>query len=92
MNNQPVNAHEALLADPVFDCVVFSGGGAKGAYRAGAALAIERYRELEGVTFEICWIGATAGALNAAVFSNWKSIYEHVANIILLFKKAFFHM
>jgi predicted acylesterase/phospholipase RssA len=69
MNEQPVKVQEAQPAETVFDCVVFSGGGAKGAYGAGAALAIERYRELKGVTSKICWIGASAGALNAAVMA-----------------------
>ncbi len=57
------------MTDRVIDCVVFSGGGAKGAYGAGVALALERYRKIKKVNSEICWIGASAGALNAAVMA-----------------------
>jgi len=57
------------MTKPTFDCVVFSGGGAKGAYGAGAALALERYREIKQVQSKVCWIGASAGALNAAVMA-----------------------
>lgn len=50
---------------PVYDCLVLSGGGSKGAYGAGAAKAIEEYRKLKNLTNPICYIGASAGALNA---------------------------
>lgn len=56
---------------PTFDCVIFSGGGAKGAYGAGAAKALCQYRELRHVTTEICWLGASAGALNATVMAMY---------------------
>jgi predicted acylesterase/phospholipase RssA len=50
---------------PVYDCLVLSGGGSKGAYGAGAAKAIDAYRKLKNLSNPICYIGASAGALNA---------------------------
>ncbi len=51
------------------DCLVLSGGGAKGAYGAGAAKAIMAYRKSKGIERAICYIGTSAGALNAVVLS-----------------------
>jgi predicted patatin/cPLA2 family phospholipase len=56
-------------AVPVYDCLVLSGGGAKGAYGAGVAKAIAAYREKKALTNPICYIGASAGALNAYLLS-----------------------
>lgn len=59
------------MTDPVvFDCMVLSGGGAKGAYGAGAAKAIDVYRKAKKVTSEICYIGTSAGALNAFLLAG----------------------
>lgn len=54
-----------------YDCFVLSGGGAKGAYGAGAAKAIQSYRELKGLNNPVCYIGASAGALNAYMLSAY---------------------
>jgi predicted acylesterase/phospholipase RssA len=54
---------------PVFDCVILSGGGSKGAYGAGAAKALAVYRSLRAIDRPICYIGTSAGALNAAVLA-----------------------
>jgi predicted acylesterase/phospholipase RssA len=51
------------------DCLVLSGGGAKGAYGAGAAKAILAYRKSKGIDRPVCYIGTSAGALNAVVLS-----------------------
>lgn len=56
---------------PTFDCIVFSGGGAKGAYGAGAAKALWEYRALKSVNTSVCLIGASAGALNAAILAMY---------------------
>ena len=48
-----------------YDCLVLSGGGANGAYGAGAAKALEVYRQLKGIARPVCYIGTSAGALNA---------------------------
>lgn len=53
-----------------YDCLVFSGGGAKGAYGAGVAKAIELYRSLRGNTNPICYVGTSAGALNAYILAS----------------------
>lgn len=53
-----------------FDCLVFSGGGAKGAYGAGAAKALAAFYGLKNVDRSICYLGASAGALNAAVLAT----------------------
>ena len=37
-------------ANEVYHCLVISGGGAKGAYGAGAAKAIEAYRAKKKIT------------------------------------------
>lgn len=55
---------------PVYDCLVLSGGGAKGAYGAGAAKALYAYRHFKKVENPICFIGASAGGLNAAVLAT----------------------
>lgn len=55
---------------PIVDCVVLSGGGAKGAYGAGVAKAIAVYRDLKRVQSSVCYIGTSAGALNAAVLAG----------------------
>jgi predicted acylesterase/phospholipase RssA len=54
---------------PTFDCLVLSGGGAKGAYGAGVAKAIFAYRALKNIRGPFCYIGASAGALNAYVLA-----------------------
>lgn len=54
----------------IFDCLVLSGGGAKGAYGAGAAKALAAYRLLKRIDHTICYFGASAGALNAAVLAT----------------------
>lgn len=53
-----------------YDCLVLSGGGAKGAYGAGVAKAIETYRNHKGIDDPICYIGASAGALNAYMLAS----------------------
>src|SRR6478672_6993248 len=55
---------------PTFDCLVLSGGGAKGAYGAGVAKAISAYRELKNIRGPFCYVGASAGALNAYVLAT----------------------
>jgi len=55
---------------PTFDCLVLSGGGAKGAYGAGVAKALAAYRQLKEVRGSVCYIGASAGALNAYVLAT----------------------
>lgn len=56
----------------IFDCVVLSGGGAKGAFGGGAARAILAYRQLRGrEPGDVCFLGTSAGALNAAVLAAW---------------------
>lgn len=60
-----------------FDVLVLSGGGAKGAYGAGAAKAFYAYQELnaekEKTTLKpnLCFVGTSVGALNAAVLAAW---------------------
>jgi len=49
-----------------YDCLVLSGGGAKGAYGAGVAKALWEYRKLKKVDTKLCVVGTSAGALNAA--------------------------
>ena len=49
---------------------MFSGGGAKGAYGAGAAKAIMAYRKYKGLKHPFCCIGTSAGALNAVVLAT----------------------
>jgi patatin-like phospholipase len=58
-----------VSSDTVYDCIVLSGGGAKGAYGAGAAKALAAYRLLKHIENPICFFGASAGALNAAVLA-----------------------
>ncbi|MBM3529486.1 MAG: patatin-like phospholipase family protein [Alphaproteobacteria bacterium] len=53
-----------------YDCFVLSGGGAKGAYGAGVAKAIFAYRHLKNRNNPICFIGASAGALNAYLLAS----------------------
>src|SRR5436190_10422458 len=55
---------------PTFDCLVLSGGGAKGAYGAGVAKAISAYRVLKNIRGPFCYVGASAGALNAYVLAT----------------------
>jgi predicted acylesterase/phospholipase RssA len=63
-----------LMADareiPRYDCLVLSGGGARGAYGAGVAKALDVYRRWKGLNNQICYIGASAGALNAYILSS----------------------
>jgi hypothetical protein len=70
----------------VVDCLVLSGGGAKGAYGAGVAKAIAVYRGLKKIQSSVCYIGTSAGALNAAVLAAadadaligfWTSVTPH---------------
>jgi predicted acylesterase/phospholipase RssA len=53
-----------------YDCLVLSGGGAKGAYGAGVAKALWEYRKLKNVDTKLCLVGTSAGALNAAVLAT----------------------
>ena len=53
----------------VVDCLVLSGGGAKGAYGAGVAKALDAYRGLTKQDSSVCYVGTSAGALNAAVLA-----------------------
>jgi predicted acylesterase/phospholipase RssA len=62
-------AADAETKPPIYDCVVLSGGGAKGAYGAGVAKAITAYREKKKRTNPLCYVGASAGALNAYLLS-----------------------
>lgn len=55
--------------DATHDVIVFSGGGFKGAYGAGAAKAIMEYRAFKEIGRELCYVGNSAGALNAAVLA-----------------------
>lgn len=52
-----------------YDCLVLSGGGAKGAYGAGAAKAVDAYRRHRGIGSPLCYIGTSAGALNAYILA-----------------------
>ena len=61
MSDQPI---------PTYDCLVLSGGGAKGAYGAGVAKALFAYREKKNVDTRLCYIGASAGALNASILAT----------------------
>jgi NTE family protein len=72
---------------PTYDALVLSGGGAKGAYGAGAAKALWMYRRLKKVDRPLCFFGASAGALNAAVLATdgadglvrlWRSMTNHL--------------
>ncbi len=55
---------------PLYDAIVLSGGGAKGAYGAGAAKALWEFRRLKEIDRPLCFFGASAGALNAAVLAT----------------------
>jgi len=55
---------------PVFDCIVFSGGGAKAAFGAGAAKALTEYRRIKRIDTSLCLLGASAGALTAATLAT----------------------
>jgi predicted acylesterase/phospholipase RssA len=55
---------------PKYDCLVLSGGGAKGAYGSGVAKALWEFRSLTNVTTRLCVVGTSAGALNAAVLAT----------------------
>lgn len=61
----------APTAPEEYDCFVLSGGGSKGAYGAGVAKAIEVYRKQKGLTNPVCYIGASAGALNAFMLASY---------------------
>jgi predicted acylesterase/phospholipase RssA len=58
------------LASEVYHCLVISGGGAKGAYGAGAAKAIEAYRAKKKIVNPLIYVGASAGALNAYLLAS----------------------
>jgi predicted acylesterase/phospholipase RssA len=60
---------EAETKPPLYDCLVLSGGGAKGAYGAGVAKAITAYQEKKKRINSFCYVGASAGALNAYLLS-----------------------
>jgi len=66
-SRKPVS-HSAPL--PTFDCLVLSGGGAKGAYGAGVAKAFMAYRQVKDIRGPVCYVGASAGALNAYVLAT----------------------
>jgi predicted acylesterase/phospholipase RssA len=55
---------------PTYDCFVLSGGGAKGAYGAGVAQAVMAYRGRKGLNNPICYVGTSAGALNAYLLAT----------------------
>ena len=67
---KPSAERSAPAGLPTFDCLVLSGGGAKGAYGAGVAKALAVYRQLKEVCGPVCYIGASAGALNAYVLAT----------------------
>jgi hypothetical protein len=68
---EPASAHNGNASQlPTFDCFVLSGGGAKGAYGAGVAKAISAYRMLKNIQGPFCYVGASAGALNAYVLAT----------------------
>ncbi len=52
-----------------FDCVVLSGGGAKGAYSAGVSKALSAYKKQKGIDSQQCFIGTSSGALNACIIA-----------------------
>jgi predicted patatin/cPLA2 family phospholipase len=56
---------------PVFDCLVLSGGGAKGSYGAGAAYALYAYYDFKKIVRSLCFVGTSAGALNAGVLASY---------------------
>src|SRR4051812_47262607 len=60
----------AMNSSGVVDCLVLSGGGAKGAYGAGVAKALAAYRTRTQAQSSLCYIGTSAGALNAAVLAS----------------------
>lgn len=57
------------MSNEVFDCVILSGGGAKGSFGAGAAYALFSYYDFKKVRPNVCYFGASAGALNACVLA-----------------------
>src|SRR5215470_10483146 len=63
-----INAEQQNL--PKYDCLVLSGGGAKGAYGAGVAKGLWEYRAIKAVGTKLCVVGTSAGALNAAVLAT----------------------
>src|SRR5690349_12694874 len=71
-SREPASALRSYPAGqlPIFDCLVLSGGGAKGAYGAGVAKAISAYRGLKSIQGPFCYVGASAGALNAYVLAT----------------------
>jgi len=62
------NSEPASLND-TFDCVILSGGGAKGAYSAGVVKALFAYRKKKKITSKLCFIGTSSGALNACIIA-----------------------
>ena len=52
-------------------CLWLSGGGAKGAYGAGVAKALDLYRKRRGIQTSMCYIGTSAGALNAYMLAAY---------------------
>lgn len=64
------NADERTSTLPTqMNCMVFAGGGAKAAYGAGAAKAILGYHKIKPNPPSYCYIGTSAGALNACVLA-----------------------
>lgn len=61
------------MSEKIYDCLVLSGGGAKGSYGAGAAHALSSYYTSIEERRELCIIGTSAGALNAAVLASHDS-------------------
>ncbi|MDQ3816232.1 MAG: patatin-like phospholipase family protein [Acidobacteriota bacterium] len=55
----------------IFDCIVLSGGGAKGSYGAGVASALFAFYDLKRIKKGICYLGTSAGALNAGVLASY---------------------
>jgi predicted acylesterase/phospholipase RssA len=54
----------------IYDCLILSGGGAKGAYGAGVAKALDVFRTYRGIDHSVCYVGASAGALNAYMLAS----------------------
>ena len=76
LKSVPIVTHagiDALRASTV-NCLILAGGGAKGAYGAGAAKALFAYHKMQqelglAVIPEYCFFGTSAGALNACILA-----------------------
>lgn len=60
----------SVLNKTCYDCLILSGGGAKGSYGAGVAKALDLFRSELHPTRKVCYLGTSAGALNAAVLAS----------------------